>query len=490
MIFHKPSIQARRNLCYNKTVANRISQTASQTQSQRQRISQRQIQALQFLTMSTVDLRDAIYKEVSANPALEIVRDNRNAGEFQYSAKGASNQMLENNADRNESLQHHLMHQLNSMSLSDDERMLCQKLIYNLDENGCYGSLLAPETLIDRTRPLQNQRMLAHCIDMIQRMDPVGTCCRTLEESLFVQAQLSNQADDLTLFILDGHIEMLNPPEPQRILKKLADFKTEWHKKAFAPEIALDKITLSLDAVEKSLRLILSLNPRPAQGYSVDSRSEYEKPDVILSVERQDGRLASDEIWRGLVGGDDSCHFQIKYASGALPELRLAPDFSFDKENYARAKAFIENLAYRENTLVLQCCYIVKAQRNFFLHGPGNLNVLTRRALAQSLGLHESTVSRMSARNNSKYIQTEYGLFPTSYFFSSGVAADGAEKVSAEKIKKKMADLLALNPDLSDLDLTRHLNGEGIKIARRTVAKYRAQIGIKNSYSRKNPPGF
>lgn len=460
-----------------------INQTTSQKQTQRQKFSQRQIQALNILTMSSMDLRDEIYRTVSENPALEIVRDNNNRSEYKTSA--ASQQMLENSEDKHESLQQHLIHQLNAMNIQEDEYMLSQKLIYNLDENGCYGSLLSPESLIDKTRPLQNKEMLLRCMDRIQRMDPVGTCCKSPEESLLVQAKISGQADLLTLFILDGHLEMLNPPEPSRVLKKLEEYKSEWHKKAFAPEIALDKIELSQKAVENSIHFILRLNPRPALGYSVDTGAEYEKPDVILTVSRVQGRLDSDEIWKGLVAGDDKCHFQIKYASGILPELRLASDFSFDKENIALAKAFLENLAYRENTLVLQCCYIVKAQLGFFLNGPGNLNVLSRRQLAQVLGLHESTVSRMSSRNNSKYIQTEYGLFPTSYFFTSGVSkSDGSEKISAEKIKMMILNILSKEEDLSDSELTRRLNEEGIKIARRTVAKYRAQTGIKNSYYR------
>ena len=91
----------------------------------------------------------------------------------------------------------------------------------------------------------------------------------------------------------------------------------------------------------------------------------------------------------------------------------------------------------------------------------------------------------MAARNNSKYIQTEYGLFPTSYFFSSGVSnEDGSKRISAEKIKRMIINLLETEGNLSDSDLTKRLNEEGIKIARRTVAKYRAQTGIKNSYYR------
>ena len=110
------------------------------------------------------------------------------------------------------------------------------------------------------------------------------------------------------------------------------------------------------------------------------------------------------------------------------------------------------------------------------------------------LGIHESTVSRMSSKKNSKYIQTDWGLFPASFFFSSGVkSTDGKEKISAAVIKEKIQEYLstmqAAGPDgnsekISDSKLAEYLNQQGIKIARRTVAKYRSQIGINNSYRR------
>ena len=158
-----------------------------------------------------------------------------------------------------------------------------------------------------------------------------------------------------------------------------------------------------------------------------------------------------------------------------------------DKENVARAQALIASLQFRETTMVMQGCAIVRAQKSFFLKGPGHLKVLTRRQIAQELEIHESTVSRMSAKNGSKYIQTEWGLFPASYFFTSGVSnRDGSKIISSERIKQKMQAILAQpgNENLSDRELCELLNEKGAKIARRTVAKYRAQLGLKNSYKR------
>lgn len=467
-------------------------QVSKQVQKQQQKLSHRQIQALKFLEMGSRDLCEEVYKLVSENPAIEIVKENYSfkENEFKITKKTTdySNKLqstLESQADRGETLQSHLMHQLNTMQLIPDEFSLSEKLIYNLDKNGLYGSSLSPESLLDWRRPLQTKEMLVKCIERIQKMDPVGTCCRTPEESLFVQAKFSEEKNPLALFILDGHLELLNPPESAKILKKLLEYKENWHKKAFAPEIVLDKIKLNEEVVSESLKFILSLNPRPAQGYTRDTSAEYEKPDVILTVERCKGVIPINDYSKGLITGDENCHFQIKYASGILPELRISKEFEMDKENVIKAQELIANLEFRESSIVLQGCAIVNAQREFFLHGPEYLSVLTRRQVAKELGIHESTVSRMAARNCSKYIQTEWGLFPASYFFSSGIEADGGEKISAETIKIRMQKIIKeQSENISDLKLTELLNEQGIKIARRTVTKYRLQLGIRNSYDR------
>ena len=115
-----------------------------------------------------------------------------------------------------------------------------------------------------------------------------------------------------------------------------------------------------------------------------------------------------------------------------------------DKANIAKAQALIASLQFREASIVMQGCAIVRAQKNFFLKGPGHLKVLTRRQIARELNIHESTVSRMSAKNGSKYIQTEWGLFPASYFFTSGVSnRDGSKTISSERIKQKMQAILS-----------------------------------------------
>lgn len=487
-----------------------FSQTQKQSQKQQQtfKMSQLQIQAVKFLELGTDDLRAEIYKFAAENPAVEIVGDSEKYGsekrkssslqdDFRTSIHTTSSgidqanayqRAMENQEDDFETLQSHLMHQLNSINIPWDEYELSQKLIYNLDKNGCYGSLLSPETLLDKSRPLQNKAMLDRCIERIQKMDPVGTCCRTLEESLYVQAKIAGDASPLTLFLLKDHLEFLSPPQPDKVLKKVLDFRRDWHKKAFATPLLIDDISIGEKDVESSINYILHLNPRPAQGYSTDTTARYEMPDIVLSVEKKEGYM-EDDFLQGVISCDEKNHFQVKYASGVLPELRISQDFLFDKESVDAAKAFINNLHFRESTIVLQGCAIVKAQREFFSKGPGNLAALTRRQIAEELGVHESTVSRFANKKNSKYIQTEWGLYPASYFFSSGVkSSDGKTKISAEEIKIKMQEIINQHAEgtdpLTDLKLAQILQTQGINIARRTVAKYREQLGLGNSYKR------
>lgn len=454
------------------------SQHQSQQQKQIQKLSQNQIQAITFLAMDSLDLRDEINKAVSENPALKIVNRGKKA------ATEKLQQALESAKTYGESLQEHLLHQLNAMNISTDERELSEKLIYNLDSDGFYGSNLAPEFLLDKTRLQQNRQMLLVCLDRIQRMDPVGTCCRNWEESLYVQAKINADADALTLFLLDGHLDLLQDAEPAAVVKKIEGFRNAWHKKAFAAPLGIDGVVLDKDAVFNSLQYIRTLNPHPAQGYDYDSMSGFSRPDVVVSIEKVPGAVFQNDYAHGVVCGDQTCHFQIKYACGDLPEVRVDETF-FDKNSVRLAQSFLNSLIFRESTIILQACAIVNAQRDFFLDGKSPLTALTRRQLATELNVHESTISRTSNKKNSKFFQTPWGLYPASYFFCSSVnSVSGSDKISSSEIKSQIKNLAQSN--LSDQQITEKLNSAGIKISRRTVNKYRTQMGVGNSFKRSN----
>lgn len=471
-----------------------IKQFQRQTQSQKQiqKLSQKQIQAVTFIQMSSKDLYEEIKKFAEENPALEIVKDPflvRAADDkFRSSDSDKRRAMMEAVEDNRETLRSHLMNQLNLISgLKIDEYEVCQKLIANLDKDGFYGSSIAPESLLDGTRPVQNKTLLNKCIKLIQQFDPVGTCCKDVFESLKVQAEITGDASPLTMFLLDGHLDLLQAPSFDRMLKNIKKYQKDWHSKSFASELLIDKLDLTEEMVQESLIFIRQLNPHPASEFAYDgSGFQIELPDVVVTVEKKEGSLSSDDIANGRITADNRSYFQIKYASGVLPEVRVVDNGIYSKAQVTAARDFYENLMYRESSMILQCCSIVQNQKDFFLKGPGNILPLTRRQVANQIGVHESTVSRFSAKHNSKFIQTEWGVYPASYFFSSGVEGEDGNKVSAEAIKTKMSEIIAQNPQMkiSDSKMCDLLNEKGIKIARRTVAKYRSQLGINNSYQR------
>ena len=144
----------------------------------------------------------------------------------------------------------------------------------------------------------------------------------------------------------------------------------------------------------------------------------------------------------------------------------------------SKANDFLGNLHFRESSIILQGCQIVIEQKDFFLKGTGNLKPLTRRELAKKIRVHESTVSRATSKKNPRFIQTEFGLFPLSYFFQSGVTGSEENLLSADTIKRMIKEMEDENKKaggkkLSDQKVCDRLNEKGIHIARRTVCKYR-----------------
>jgi RNA polymerase sigma-54 factor len=473
-------------------------------QVQKQILSQKQIQALNLLAMNSQDLSAEIYKTVDMNPVLEIVNDSSavestrrvssslpgdNTRLGSVTASGIEKaekyqEAYENAADTRETLQDHLLFQLNVMKLSSAEKALGEALIRNLDENGWH--ILAPVSLLDKFYPEQNQKMLGKVVDIVQRLDPEGTCCNNMEESLLVQARIRGDAPLLALFILNGHIDVLysndSTPDIERIRRKLVKLKEEQSRLMFSEPSGDRGTGITSDDVKKAIVFISRLNPHPAQGYG-RAASQYVHPDVVIT--KVDGEIRSfDPLKEMLVPCTKDSYYQIVLANDFLPEVRIAPGFDKTgyrglKKNITAAQQFLENLAYRKSIIIKACGIIIRVQAGFFsLSGRGYLEPLTQGTLAKELGVHESTVSRMA---NEKYIQAPWGqLYPVKYFFTN----------TQDKIKFAIRQILENRPaggkPLSDMAIAGLLEKQGIHIARRTVAKYRASLNIEPSYFRKN----
>ncbi|MCR5218639.1 RNA polymerase factor sigma-54 [Treponema sp.] len=474
----------------------KMTQGLSQQLKQQQILSQKQIQSLKILSLSAEDLEREMYREAEENPAL-IIKNFRNS-EIRSSSRitSASRQasdvnlkVLESKADLRESLQDHLMSQINMMQLSESEHELAFQLIHHLDNNGfmVYNSM----NFLNKKDPRQDKAMLKKVTSIIQHLDPTGTCTRNYEESLLVQAKEKTNPDKLALFILDGHFNFLDPLNIKLICEKLNKFARS-QKKLFG----LDKKTLDFyenfnvteEEVEKAVEFIRRLNPHPGAAYSTNG-TNYIMADVTVTESQE--HVNRDNFAKGIIKNGNGSLI-IKVGAATEPEIYINPQLASSdskdiKESLKKAREFLDSLNYRKSTLLTSCCYIVKKQLDFFNKGPGHLHPLSQKDLAKLLNLHEATISRMAG---TKYLQCSFGLFPIKQFFTNAVSRDP----QTDKVLSQDQVLFALKNVLeqhrndikkpSDKILAEILNQQGIKIARRTVAKYRAKLNIESSYSR------
>lgn len=539
----------------------------TQIQSQLQVMSQKQIQSLELLSLASVDLREAVYKAAAENPALVITKDSLALGQKNSSSSKRTNDFtrttsrttaagreasdnfqaaLESKADERQSLSEHLLMQFHLLQLNSSEEALGEKLIHNLDEKGCH--ILAPVSLLDKNDALQNDEMLSRLLKQIQSLDPVGICVRNTEESLFVQAKNKFSAKDTSnkdtdysarkgalsseqkvqnavLFILDGHLSFLDPPQPAKVLKKISSFledaknfpESEATKNALSAE-SFDEETISL-----AIDFIRTLDPFPARDFGT-SNTHYVVPDIYVEkipVEVKDDDLKED-FAKGIIV-QENCAWNIRLSRETMPELQLSKDFESLLENKSainvskteavseqadsssrksisskdqklissslkKAQDFIDMISFRQSTIQKACCFIVKKQHDFFAKGPGHLVPMKQADIAEEVGVHETTISRMA---NGKYIQCDWGLFEIKYFFTNAASAkeaDSPDAVSKEKVLFTIKAILEEHKDdkkkLSDQKLCDILSERGISIARRTVAKYRSQLNIESSFKR------
>lgn len=489
-----------------------------QRQSLHMKMNPQMLQSLSLLTMNAAELRDYIYEETQRNPALEITRDaqpetvtvskiSARTGERIVSSGGntaASDDFqafIESAPQPEESLQEHLTAQYRLQTSDRAELHLAEKIIGNLDSRGFH--LAPPESLLDPARPEETPELLNRCIRTIRHLDPVGCAAADVTETLLIQADNAPYVPPLARYLLNGRLDLLEKPRPPLVLKKLqALAETD----EIPPPLTEASVTEALDFIK-------TLDPLPARNYA-SSATAYVSPDIRVT------RLPADEegAWR----------FEVELTRSSFPEIALSPVFTelaesplpktelekqgrkFAKEAVRDAQWFISAVEQRESTLLKTGRAIVSAQRAFFEAGPRALAPLRMKDIAEIVGVHETTVSRIA---NGKYLQCEWGLFEIKYFFSSQVSraapvsanapqlaplpkASGATQrdapLSKESVKFELKALIdgyrAAHPSakpLSDQKLSDLLAERGIRAARRTVAKYRTELNIDSSFDRK-----
>ena len=457
--------------------------------SQQQKLSYQMIQSISLLNLPSVELCEAIYNEVEKNPALEIEKD-VSFENTEVKLKSTNNELLSKNANssdsrsdnfqaflentlyQEETLQEYLLQQLSFSNLSDDEKEIAAKIIQSLDDRGFFITSL--EEIFSQNKLEYEKALLV--LPKIQKFDPIGVICKNLQESLEIQAKEKiEKADDiklekeinlLVLDILHNHFELLEKPRANLIHKKLNDLG----------------VVCSLNQIELAIEFIRSLDPYPARNFSTE-KSIYIRPDVFVS------RLSEQELLQETDEETKKYPFKVELVKTNLPTVKISNDFLDYQENNPQikkavndAKNFLNAVEQRNSTLLKVSVEIVKYQKDFFEKGSLYLKPLRLKDIANKIGVHETTVSRIS---NGKYLQCEWGLFELKYFFSNSVNENN-DSQSKESIKQELLQILKSSGEkkLSDQKLSEKLAEKGINIARRTVAKYRKELNFDSSYDR------
>ena len=352
-----------------------------------------------------------------------------------------------------ETLQQHLMGQLNQTALAANDRKAAEIIVGNIDDNGFLQSTPEEMSLTSGIPKEDFEKMLA----LIQSFYPPGVGARDLRECLLIQLQRDGKQNSLEYKILSEHMQDLG-------------------KRRF-PEIAR-RMGIGVEQVQKGANNIARLNPRPGQAFSAAPQN-YVLPDV--TVEK--------------VNGD----YQIILNNEQIPHLRISNTYKdiiaqdnngSEVKDYVRdkirsGKFLIRSIHQRQQTISNIAHQIVSRQRDFFEHGTSQLKPMTMGEIAEAVGVHETTVSRAVS---GKYMATPQGVFEMKYFFTPGYQTATGESMSNTSVKEAILDLVKHedgNAPLSDQEIVEILRARGIPIARRTVAKYRTELNILPSNMRR-----
>jgi RNA polymerase sigma-54 factor len=362
---------------------------------------------------------------------------------------------LENRAEPAPGLEPHLTEQLGVSDAPPGVREACGYLIGNVDPDGYLRVTLEEASAAVPCTMQEAERALA----LLQTFDPVGVGGRNLPEVLLLQARAANVATPLLV---------------ELVTSRLPDVGAK------APALLARQIGVPLDELKRTIDWIKRFDPKPGRRYD-QTRTIYIEPDVAVAKVKDD--------------------YAVVFNDDGLPRLRVSAlyrrmlqtrDASLDGEsrNYLREKMraaqwLLKSLDQRKRTIVRVAESIVRKQRDFFDYGVAHLKPLVLRDVAEDIGMHESTVSRVVSN---KWMTTPRGLVPMKFFFHSAIASSAGEDVSSLAVKNRIQALVeAEDPGhpLSDARLSELLARDGIRIARRTVAKYREELRIPSSSLRR-----
>ncbi|MGB7972014.1 MAG: RNA polymerase factor sigma-54 [Candidatus Deferrimicrobiaceae bacterium] len=361
----------------------------------------------------------------------------------------------ENLLTRKPSLAEYLEMQINLSSADDAVAEIAPYLIGNIDENG-YLKVSAEETASALGKPLED---VERAIAKIQTLDPAGVGARDLRECLMIQAREKGEEFSLPLRILTEHFDLFTRGDVAGVVRRLK---------------------LSREVVREAFQKLVTLWPKPGRAFMGDD-VHYITPDAYV--------IKRDDQWVITLNEDGQPRLRLSsyYRDLLSAGDRLGKeDKEFLKQKINSALWFIKSIHQRQRTIYKVVESIMRIQREFLENGPRSLKPLTLRDVAEDISMHESTVSRVT---NNKYVYTPHGIFELKFFFNSGLNRDGGEEnIASKSVKEVILEIIKGEREekpLSDQDLVRILRNQGIRIARRTVTKYRQAMGVLPSSKRR-----
>lgn len=445
------------------------------TQEQKLIMTQQMQLSLKLLQMSNFELQTYIEKEVQENPVIDLEykksdSDSKNEidykslikylefddyGHGSYVREKDDNEVSPLNfVNKQKSLREFLLDQIVEIDEPDSVKTVCKYLIENINEKGYLDiSLEEVEKELAITKELAEK-----CLNIVQQLDPPGICARDLKECLKIQLRLKGIKDKNIYEIIDNYLELMAENKYNVIAKNLK---------------------ISVKEAQKYGDLIKSLEPKPSRGFFTGEETNYIVPEAY--VKKIDGkyhviinddllpRLNINQLYKNIINNDNNTD-TVKYV----------------KDKLNSAMYLIKSINQRKNTIYRILEKIVEVQKNYFDFGEAFLKPMTLKEIADSLDIHESTVSRAI---KDKYINTDRGTVKIKDLFTTGLSKlDSFENVSAKIIKKEISKIIEeedKSKPISDQKICDILQEKGIDISRRTVAKYREEMGIKSSSKRK-----
>ena len=347
------------------------------------------------------------------------------------------------------SIEEKLLVQLNDIELNEIGRNVAEYLGWNIQEDGYLDSNMKLETVAHIFDV--SLEIVEKSLHTIQRLEPKGLGSRNLRECLMIQVE-----DKL------GEIFLLS----YDILKFAFD---EFTNKRFEKISSI--VDATLDEIKEALELISSLNPKPGEVFE-DVKMNYIIPDFFVE-KKDDEFIVTLNDWNS-----PELHISSRYINLLTEKKGDKKAKSFVRKKIEAAKWFINSIEQRKHTMLKVMNALVIKQYEFFSKGPSNIKQLIMKEVAEIIGMDISTISRVS---NGKYVQSEYGIFELRSFFTERMETASGEDVSTNIIKQKIKELCEKEnkqKPLSDEHLSKTLVDYGFKVARRTVAKYREQLGI------------